>query len=33
MLIDNVPEDQDHQRASPAKKEYWKVIAKCPEKL
>ncbi|GBO40572.1 hypothetical protein AVEN_144470-1 [Araneus ventricosus] len=32
MFIDNPSEDQEHQRDSPPKKEYWKVIAKHPKK-
>lgn len=33
MFIDDVPEDQEHQRISPAKKEYLKFIMKHPKDL
>ncbi|GBM34837.1 hypothetical protein AVEN_208040-1 [Araneus ventricosus] len=33
MFISNALEDQEHQRASPAKKEYCKVIAKHPRNI
>ncbi|GBM53102.1 hypothetical protein AVEN_130758-1 [Araneus ventricosus] len=33
MFTDNFPEDKKHQREPPAKKEYWKVIAKHPKHL
>ena len=33
IFIDNVSEDQEHHRTSPAKKEYWKIIAKHPKNL
>lgn len=33
VLIDNITEDQEHQRASPVKKEHYKVFAKRPTNL